>query len=179
MAARLILGTLLAYLYNAWIGRLPSRRVRRLFLSGWLGRLGHHTGVQLNCRFLNGRKVHLGDRNVVNFGTLMDGRHFTISTGTDVSIGPEAAILTLGHDPMSPNFSDKGGPVTIGNHVWIGYRAIILPGVTIGDGAVVAAGAIVTSDVPAFQIVAGSPAKSIGGRNSDLDYRLDYRPWLI
>jgi maltose O-acetyltransferase len=127
---------------------------------------------------LNGRKVELGKRNVINFGCLLDGRLYRISTGSDVSIGPEAAILTLGHDPQSPYFQNRGGDVTIGDHVWIGYRAIIMPGVTIGDGAVVAAGAVVTTDVEPYKIVAGVPARSVGERTRDLRYELNHCPWL-
>jgi len=63
--------------------------------------------------------------------------------------------------------------------VWIGYRAIILPGIIIGDGAVVGAGAVVTRDVAPYTIVAGSPAVKIGDRNRDLSYRLDFKPWLV
>jgi maltose O-acetyltransferase len=132
----------------------------------------------MGCRFLNGRKVHLGDRNVINFGCLLDGRKFQIRTGSDVSIGPEASILTLGHDPQSPEFADRGGDVVIGDRVWIGYRVIILPGITIGEGAVVGAGAVVTRNVEPFWIVAGNPAQKIGVRTQQLDYRLDYDPIL-
>lgn len=92
--------------------------------------------------------------------------------GDDISIGPEAAVLTLSHDPQSAQFSDKGGAVEIGDRAWIAFRAIILPGVTIGEGAVVAAGSVVTKDVPPFTIVAGVPAKEIGKRNADLNYSL-------
>ena len=109
--------------------------------------------------------MHLGERNVINFGCLFDGRKFHVRTGHDVSIGPEASILTLGHDPQSTEFADRGGDVIIGNRVWIGYRALILPGVTIGEGAVVGAGAVVTKDVEPFTIVGGNPAKKIGDRN--------------
>jgi len=130
----------------------------------------------MGCRFLNGRKVHLGDRNIINFGCLLDGRKFQIRTGSDVSIGPEASILTLGHDPQSREFADRGGDVVIGDRAWIGYRAIILPGVTIGEGAVVGAGAVVTGNVEPFFIVAGNPARKIGERNQQLDYRLNYDP---
>ncbi len=133
----------------------------------------------MDCRFLNGRRVFLGDRNVINFGCLLDGRKYRITTGSDVSIGPEATILTLGHDPQSPTFEDRGGDVYIGDRVWIGYRALILPGVTLGQGAVVAAGAVVTRDVPPFKIMAGVPAKEIGQRNRALLYHLKYRPWLL
>jgi maltose O-acetyltransferase len=96
-----------------------------------------------------------------------------------VSIGPEASILTLGHDPNCPVFADRGGDVVIGDRVWIGYRAIILPGVKIGEGAVIGAGAVVTRDVAPFTIVAGSPARKVGERNPDLEYRLDFCPLLV
>jgi maltose O-acetyltransferase len=133
----------------------------------------------MGVRFLNGHKVSLGSGNVINFGSLLDGRKYRIVTGNNVSIGPEATILTLGHDPQSPHFADRGGDVIIGDRVWIGYRALVLPGVTIGEGAVVAAGAVVTKDVAPFTIVAGVPAKPIGKRNPELTYELDFQPWLM
>jgi serine acetyltransferase len=145
----------------------------------YLGRYLEGTGVQRGCRFLNGRKVMLGRRNVLNHDCLLDGRRYQIRLGDDVSLGPEATILTLGHDPQSPTFEDRGGDVIIGNRVWIGYRALIMPGVTLGEGAVVAAGAVVTKDVEPFMIVAGVPARPIGTRNKDLTYNLNYHPWLI
>ena len=171
-------GSAIALAYNSGVGHLPSRRLRHGFLRLWLGHLGERSGVQRGCKFLNGRKVRLGDGNAINFGTLIDGRRFTVTIGDDVSIGPEAAILTLGHDPQSPDFADQGGDVTIGDRVWIAYRAVILPGVTIGEGAVVAAGAVVSRDVAPYTIVAGNPAQPVGTRRRDLDYRLEYSPWL-
>lgn len=179
MNLRLIGGALAALVYNHGWGGLPSRTAREIYLRSWLGSFGAGTGVQMNCRFLNGRKVHFGARNVINFGCLFDGRKFEIRTGDDVSIGPEAAILTLGHDPQSPDFSDRGGGVVIGSRAWIGYRAVILPGITIGEGAVVGAGAVVTKDVAPFTIVAGNPARPVGQRNPNLAYRLEYSPFLV
>lgn len=178
MTARVAAGAVVAYLYNRVVGHLPSRHLRHGVLRLWLGAFGAGSGVQLGCRFLNGRKVSLGPRNVINFGTLIDGRKFPVTTGADVSIGPEAAILTLGHDPRSPDFADRGGAVRIGDRAWIAYRAIVLPGVTIGEGAVVAAGAVVSEDVPPYAIVAGNPARQVGTRPRDLAYALDFRPWL-
>jgi acetyltransferase-like isoleucine patch superfamily enzyme len=187
--ARLLTGSFLAYGYNYWVGKFPTRRVREIYLKVWLGKLGSKSGVQMGCRFLNGRKVFLGERNVVNFGCLFDGRKFFIRTGSNVSIGPEATILTLGHDPRSPVFADRGGDVLIGDRVWIGYRAIILPGVSIGEGAVVGAGAVVTKNVEPYAIVAGNPARKVGeraveGRETSVErrgfeYELEYRPWLL
>lgn len=179
MQFKVFIGGVLAFIYNRIMGGLPTRRLRRLYLEAWLGKIGDRTSVQTGCRFLNGRKVHLGDRNVINFGCLLDGRKFHIRTGSDVSIGPEASILTLGHDPQSPEFIDRGGDVIIGDRVWIGYGALILPGVTIGEGAVIGAGAVVTCNVGAFEIVAGNPARKIGERTKVLKYRLEYNPLFL
>ena len=178
MDNRLIAGAILAHFYNHWLSNVPSRRLRSAFLQRYLGSVGIGTTVQLGCRFLNGRKVHFGERNVINFGCLFDGRRFEIRTGDDVSIGPDASILTLGHDPQSSDFADRGGIVTIGNWAWIGYRAMVLPCVTVGEGAVVAAGAIVTKDVQPYTIVAGSPARQVGERTKLLRYRLAFNPLL-
>ena len=171
-------GAVAALAYNGFVGRLPSRRLRRWFLKAWLGRMERGAAVQRGCRVLNGRKVELGPRAVINFGTLIDGRAHRVIVGADVSIGPEAAILTLGHDPHSPGFADRGGDVVIGDRAWIAYRAVVLPGVTIGEGAVVAAGAVVSEDVAPFTIVAGNPAREVGSRPRDLAYTLAYDPWL-
>jgi maltose O-acetyltransferase len=179
MNLKVFAGSVLSYAYNWWVGKMPSRKLRRLYLGFALGKMGEDTGVQMGCRFLNPRKVSLGERNVLNFGCLFDGRKYRIVTGNDVSIGPEASILTLGHNPQSPVFEDRGGDVVIGDRVWIGLRAMILPGVTIGEGAVVGAGSVVTKDVAPYAIVAGNPARVIGQRQSGLTYRLGHDPWLL
>ena len=178
MNGRLLAGAWLSFLYNDVIGKLPSRRLRAFYLRYYLGGIAMGTAVQMCCRFLNGRKVFLGERNVINFGCLLDGRRYHVRTGNDVSIGPEAAILTLGHDPQDSGFGTRGGDVIIEDHVWIGYRAIVLPGVTIGEGAVVAAGAVVTRDVEPYAIMAGSPARKVGERQKELDYHLSFAPIL-
>jgi maltose O-acetyltransferase len=171
-------GAILAFAYNHGVTWLPSRRVRRLFLRHYLKRLGAGGAIQMGVTFWHAPRIEIGSRVVVNAGCVLDGRHHGISIGDDVSIGPEAAILTLGHDPQSPTFANRGGAVRIGRRCWIAYRAVILPGITVGEGAVVGAGAVVTRDVPAFAIVAGVPAKVVGQRNTALDYQLDYDPWL-
>jgi maltose O-acetyltransferase len=74
----------------------------------------------------------------------------------------------LNHDYNDIHFCGKGAPVEIGKYAWICSRAIILPGITIGEGAVVASGAIVTKDVAPYTVVGGIPAKRIGNREKKL-----------
>lgn len=179
MKLKVFAGSILSYTYNHWVGNLPFHKIRMVYLKTYLAGVGMGTSIQMGCRFLNGRKVHLGDRNAINFGCLFDGRHYLIQTGSDVSIGPEATILTLGHDPQSPEFADRGGDVIIGDRVWIAYRAIILPGVTIGEGAIVGAGSVVTKDVEPYSIVGGNPARFIKKRSTELKYTLNHQPWLL
>lgn len=178
MNLNLLLGGVAAFAYNHVLGKLPSRHIRTLALRVWLGAIGEGSAVQMGCRFLNGRRVFMGAHTVVNYGCTLDGRKYCVRIGSNVSIGPEASILTLGHDPQSPSFEDRGGEVTIGDRAWIAFRAIILPGVTIGEGAVVAAGAVVSSDVEPFTIVAGNPARAVGRRSRELTYELSYHPFL-
>lgn len=169
----------ISFAYNNLLTTIPSRRLRQAFLRLFFAQSPRSFSVQMHCRFLHSPGISLGDRSVINYGSVLDGRRYPLHIGSDVSIGPEASILTLGHDPRSPLFADLGGPVVIGDRVWIGYRAIVLPGVSIGDGAVVGAGSVVTRDVQPFQIVAGNPARVIGVRPRQLAYHLNYQPFLV
>ena len=108
-----------------------------------------------------GQNITVGRNVFINSGcTFQDQGGITLGDGC--LVGHQVSIATINHD-MDP---DKRGsmtfrPVVIGNNVWIGDHASILPGVTIGDGAVVAAGAVVTKDVPPRTVVGGVPAKVI------------------
>lgn len=179
MNLRLRAGAVAAFAYNAIVSPFPSRTIRELYLRLWLRGFGPGAGMQRSCRILHGRKISVGARSVINFGCMLDGRQYPIEIGEDASIGPEAAILTLGHDPNDPDFALVGGAVWIGDRAWIGYRALIMPGVRIGAGAVIAAGAVVTRDVEPYAIVAGAPAKKVAERSRRLAYKLNYRPWLV
>ena len=91
--------------------------------------------------------------------------------GKNVTLGTEVMIWTLQHDYNDPKFGVKGGAVVIGDYAWLGSRSILLPGVKLGEGAVVAAGAVVTKNVDPFTVVGGVPAKVISKRAvQDLNY---------
>ncbi|HEY5228112.1 MAG TPA: acyltransferase [Opitutaceae bacterium] len=86
-----------------------------------------------------------------------------VSIGDSTLIASHVAITSLTHDKDSPEYASSlvAKPVAIGRNVWVGAHAVVLPGVTIGDGAIIAAGAVVTRDVPPGDIVAGVPAASM------------------
>jgi maltose O-acetyltransferase len=110
-----------------------------------------------------GRNVHFGPGCFVNYGAVfLDVAEITIGSGTQ--IGPYVQILTADHPRAAAERArgtEWGRPVTIGANVWIGGGAILLPGVCIGDDAIIGAGAVVTRDVAAGATVAGNPARPL------------------
>ncbi|MCD8274126.1 MAG: sugar O-acetyltransferase [Alistipes sp.] len=85
-----------------------------------------------------------------------------ITLGENVLVGPKVNIITINHDPDPENRSATyGRPVVIGDNVWIGINSTILPGVSIGCGAIIGANSVVTKDVPPMTVVAGNPARII------------------
>lgn len=167
-----------SYFINRWLMLVPFHFFRRCILLLTGVKLGKKCGILMGCEFRRPSNIILGDHCVINRNVLLDGRGGILRLGNNVDIAQEAVIWTLGHDIHDDLHRDKGAPVTIEDYVWIGHRAIIMPGVTIGRGAVVAAGAVVTKSVPAMSIVAGVPAKVIGQRQSALSYTKFHRPWF-
>ena len=102
----------------------------------------------------------LGERVFINTGATVVANH-RIVVGDDCRIGDLVAIFDSDHHPMEPSRPIRFAPVRLGANVWVGRSATILPGVTIGDHAVVAAGSIVTGDVPERTLVAGVPARPV------------------
>ena len=122
-----------------------------------------------NCDY--GLNITVGENFLTNYNvTILDIMPVTI--GDNVMIGPNTLISTVNH-PLSPAGRRKhlgiGKPVTIGNDVWIGGNVTILPGVNIGNNVVIAAGAVVTKDVPDNCLVGGVPAKKIKDIENDVE----------
>lgn len=115
-------------------------------------------GDNFHCDF--GKNIYIGDNFHADYNcTMLDVAEIRI--GNNCLIGPDVGIYTAGHR-LSPTDRTKDGygiAIEIGNDVWIGGHSTILPGVTIGNGAVIAAGSVVTKDVKAMTLVAGNPAK--------------------
>lgn len=156
------------------VGWIPFHWVRTI-LWRWLQvQIGAHTSIHRNCRFYRPSGVSIGSHTVVNRNVLLDGR-MGISIGNNVSISEGVTIFTLEHDLNDPEFKHRGGKVIIEDRVFIGAHALILPDVTLAEGAAIAAGAVVTHDVASYTIVAGVPARPIGQRNPNLTYQLDYK----
>ena len=108
-----------------------------------------------------GQNITIGKNVFINSGCCFQDQG-GIEIGDNVLIGQQVVIATVNHDFMPKRRANMlPAPVKIGDDVWIGARATILPGVTVGSGAVIAAGAVVTKDVPENTVVAGVPAKII------------------
>jgi acetyltransferase-like isoleucine patch superfamily enzyme len=156
-------------------GRVPSHSYR-LFMYRYLFgiKIGKHTSIHWRARFYAPKGVQIADHSIIGNDAFLDGRA-GIRIGRNVNIGGEVAIFTWQHDPDSEDFAVKRGPVVIEDYAYIASRSIILPGTTIHEGAVVAAGSVVTKDVAAYTMVGGVPAKFIKDRSRKLSYVLNYR----
>lgn len=165
------------YLANNLIASFTPYGFRHWYLKKVCGiSIGKDSSIAMKC-YISGPLIKIGDNTVINRFSYLDGR-VPLYIGNNVNVSHYVIIHTLTHDPQHPHFICIERPVAILDHAWIGTRAIILPGVTIGEGAVVAAGAIVTKDVPPYTIVGGNPARHIGQRSRNLSYKSHYFPFF-
>jgi maltose O-acetyltransferase len=138
-----------------------DRAAAREILVTLLGGLGEGTVVRPPICVDYGEQLTIGARGFVNFGLVaLDVAPITI--GDDCQIGPNVQLLAAAH-PTEPEPRraklETAAPITIGDNVWLGGGAIVLPGVTIGDNSVIGAGAVVTKDVPPNVVAFGNPAR--------------------
>lgn len=145
-----------------------SKLVRGWFAKRILESSGDNINIEREATF--GSRTRLGDNSGIGVNCELHGE---VRIGNDVMMAPEVVMYTANHSfedmdtPMRLQGDDESRPITVGNDVWIGRRAMVMPGVSIGNGSIVAAGAVVTRDVPEFSVVAGVPAKVVKMRASD------------
>ena len=165
------------YIPNHIIAHIPFYALRHFYYRVIMGiNLGKKSSIHLNV-FIHGRNIQIGTTTTINRNCFMDGRG-SLQIGNNVSISPHVHLITCDHEHQSRTFYFKAGKIIIEDYVWIGSRATILPNVKIGKGAVVCAGAVVTKDVSPYTIVGGVPAKLIGERTKDIDYKPEHFSWF-
>ena len=147
---------------------VPSRcklgyKWRKWLLQKFGAKIGHWSNVLLGVKIRDPRNLEIGDFTSVACGVnFYNAAKVTIGENTVVSAN--VFFCTATHDHKRVDFPLVCKPITIGNGVWLAMNAFILPGVTIGDGAVVGACSVVTKDVEPWTIVAGNPARVVGKR---------------
>jgi acetyltransferase-like isoleucine patch superfamily enzyme len=165
-------------LYNRLLTYIPSFRLRHFVLRYLYGlKLGRQSSVHMGVRFFSPQRIVIGDNSIIHFDAILDGRS-GLTIGNCVDISYQVNIFTLQHDIDDPSYRAHGGPVKIADYAIICGRSTILPGVTIGTGAVVASGAVVTKNVSDYSMVGGVPAEFIRERSHNLTYKLTYRRYF-
>lgn len=156
------------------VGLFPSHRVRNAFYRHILKvKLDKTSLIYWGARFFRPNGITIGDHTIVGDHAFLDGRNGLI-VGSNVNIASEVRIWTEQHDITDAEFGISGGPVFIENWVFIGSRVTILPGVRIGEGTVVGAGAVVARDLPSWSVAVGVPARVVKAR-PEVRYVLDTR----
>ncbi len=155
-----------------WVSHVPSHTFRKIFYVIAGMKIGKGSTIHMWANFFDPEGIVIGEDTIIGDHVFLDGRA-PLKIGNHVDIASGVMIYNSEHDLESSDFAARTESVEIGDYVFVGPRAIILPGVKVGKGAVIAAGAVVTKDVPDFTIVGGVPAKEIGERkNKNPDYKL-------
>lgn len=155
---------------------MPGHRfayaMRRAAIKHIAFRCGEDVVVKSRAYFGAGTRLQVGDRSQLGLRMRADS---DLVVGDDVVMGPDVVIMSWSHRfdridvPINQQGSTEVSPVVIGNDVWIGTRVVILPGVHVGNHAVIGAGAVVTKDVPTYAVVVGVPARVIRDRRDGIE----------
>lgn len=149
-------------------GEILPQVVRNLIFKIILKEFGTGSVIDYKTYIRYPKQVRIGKNTTINRGcqilTSYQVKHIEVSIGNHVAVAPEVSFLAVGHDHTKRSIPVTAGSIYVGDDVWIGARSVILQGVTIGEGAIVAAGSVVTKDVPPYTVVAGVPAKVLKKR---------------
>lgn len=142
-----------------------AKKIRAHCARGFCEYVGENVNIEKGATF--SRRIRIGDNSGIGINCNLQGM---ITIGSNVMMGPEVWIYTRNHkhdsitEPMINQGFEEEKPVVIGDDVWIGSRVTILPGVKIGNGAIIGASSVVTKDVMPFSIVGGNPAVLLKNR---------------
>ena len=164
------------YRYSQFqVGCIPSHHVRNWLYKKVYGvTMAKDVVIYFGAEMRGSWNLSLGKGCIVGDQAILDARRGGIEIGESVNISSNVSFYTDSHDYNDPYFrasSEKVGGIKIGNRAWIGPNSVILHGINIGEGAVVAAGAVVTKHVPPYTVVGGIPARKIADRNQNLKYQ--------
>lgn len=158
------------------IGNIPSVRVRRLLYRMLGADIKSRAILHYRTEIRAPHQLTIGKGSIIGDNAILDARHY-LRIGDNVNLSSNVSIYTEQHDYRDELFrcTERGGDkaVVIGDRAWIGSNVIILPGVTIGEGAVCCAGCVVTKDVEPYSVVAGIPARAVTTRPQTLSYEFD------
>lgn len=177
---RLLAGRVLPdrdYILNHVVNRIPlvAPRLRAYAALGVDFDDPDSANIALGVEMWGAANLSVGPRSTIGQRSYIDARG-GIRIDSDVSISREAMVLTATHDPEDPEFAATLAGVRFGSRSWVAARAIVMPGVTVGEGAVVAAGALVKADVEPYTVVGGVPARPLRTRSGPMSYELGWRP---
>jgi acetyltransferase-like isoleucine patch superfamily enzyme len=161
----------LSMLIISFIGYIPSHTIRNNLYKLLGLNLGKGSTIYSRAEIRSPHKIVIGMHTVIGNQAILDGRG-GLEIGNNVNFSTGVWIWTVQHDKDDPYFGSLIKKVVIRDYAWISCRTTLLPGITIGEGAVVCAGAVVTKDVDPYSVVAGVPAKKIGDRKRNLKYKL-------
>ena len=160
---------ILLVVYTIFAKNLPqsrhfplAKKLRVFFGKLIMGYIGSQVNIEKGASF--NRQVSIGDYSGIGVNCELNG---PVTIGKYVNMGPEVIVYTQNHSskrtdiPMQKQGYDDIRPVVIGDDVWLGRRVIILPGVKIGEGCVIGAGAVVAKDIPPYSVVVGNPARIV------------------
>lgn len=168
----------LVYINNHLISRVVFSKVRMFWYRSVMGfSIGKGSSILTDFRVSCRKNITIGSHTVVNNHCRFDNR-FPIDLGNNVSVTWGTVLLTKGHDIDDPLFRTKGAPIKLGDRSWVCAGAMLLPGVNLGEGAVVLSGAVVVKDVPSYHVVGGNPAVFVRERSRNLTYFLSWDPWV-
>lgn len=171
-----VMKTIYLFLYYLIAKKLPAstrpggtlaKKIRYILCKKIFNKCGIGVNVEYGADFGRGKDIEIGDNSGIGYNARVSG---PVKIGKQVMMGPDVMILALSHEYADPNISigeqgiRKPRQIIIGDGVWIGARAIILPGVKVGMNSIVGAGSVVTKNIPPYSVAAGNPARVVRRR---------------